>query len=179
MKLKYSFLILILILTFSCKDSKVDEPNKNTMLEIEQRKNDSIAKIEKQKAELKKQNAEVLNNVGISNVDLKCRGNGTRAASVYGSGVTIYFTVENKTDIGINRIYFQGEYAFAGRSYVHKEEINYEFRKGLEPGESQKIAMRPGMLSKWNDKINPGDKGNLTLNVLKLEDYNGNFIGED
>lgn len=33
--------------------------------------------------------------------------------------------------------------------------------------------MRPGVFSKWNDKIRPGDRGKLVLGILSFINYNG------
>jgi hypothetical protein len=164
--------ILIFASVFACKKQESENQNSNKKnIEVEQQKKDSIS-------ELLKRNTELLDKIQTSNVSLKCRGNGTRAADVYGSGVTMYFTIQNGTDIGINKVFFYGEFKFSGRSYVYKDEINYEFRNGLEPGEKQEIAMRPGVFTDWNNKIKPADKGDFNLKLLKVEDYNGTLISK-
>jgi len=124
---------------------------------------------------LEKPKPSILPKINVTNVSLKCRGNGTRAANVYGSGVTIYFTIKNNSNIGLKRVFFIGEFNYLGRNYSHSEDINYEFRKGLEPGETQKIAMRPSLFSEWNDKIKPSDEGKFNLELIKVEDYNSDI----
>lgn len=154
MKTLSMFFLLFLII--SCNNSKTDQ--------------NSITK--KTEVVLEKAKPSILSKISITDVSLKCRGNGTRSASVYGSGVTIYFTIKNNSNVGLKKIFFNGVFNYEGRNFSHSEKINYEFRKGLESGESQKIAMRPGVLSNWNNKIKPIDKGKLNLKVLSVLDYN-------
>ena len=91
----------------------------------------------------------------------------------------MYFNIKNSSEVGIKKVFFNGKYKFEGRSYIHSEDINYEFRQGLEPGETQEIAMRPGTFSEWNEKIQPADKGEFELDLKAIEDYNGKQINKE
>ena len=162
------FLLLFLFISLlSCNESKSSKSLRSE--EKHKSINDSI-----EKSTLKK--IELLDKIELTNISLICRGYNSRAADTYGSGVTIYFMINNKSDIGIKRVFLNGTFNFDSRSYSHSEDINYEFRKGLEPGETQEIGMRPGMLSEWNDKIKSGDKGEFELEILGVEDYNEKLI---
>ncbi|MFC0578167.1 hypothetical protein ACFFFQ_01595 [Mesonia mobilis] len=158
---------LMLVVLISCKNE--DKNQKTDNLKIEQRKKDSINKVVEK-------NLKILDEIEISEVSLKNRGYNTRAADVYGSGITMYFTIKNNTDIGISEILLEGEFKFSEREYSYKDEISYEFRKGLEPGEKQEIAMRPSPMSEWNSKIKIGDEGNFNLKLLEIKDYSEKII---
>lgn len=163
-----NFLLLFLIISLNaCK--KVSSSN-----DTETEKN---AKTVNNSIENNKKSTNLINKIELNNISFKCVGEGTRAASVYGSGVTFFFTIKNNTNIGIKSVSLNGTFKFDGRSYVYSEDINYEFQKGLEPRETQEIAMKPGPFSKWNDKIKPGDNGKLSFKILEIEDYNGESIG--
>ena len=155
-------IVLLFILAFSC--CKENQPNSKSNT-IEKHSDESVTE------NSKPINSELIKKLILTDVNLKCRGNGTRAASVYGSGVTIYFTITNNTEMGVSKVFFNGKFKFKGRSYEYSEDINYEFEKGLEPGETLKIAMRPGLFSKWNDKIKPGNQGSFILNTIAFENY--------
>ncbi len=168
-----NFPIFILFISFyACNESKSHTANNIQPKEKIQSINDSLEKATKN-------NAELLNKIEVTDVNLISRGTGTRAASVYGSGVTMYFNIKNSSEVGIKKVFFNGKYKFEGRSYIHSEDINYEFRQGLEPGETQEIAMRPGTFSEWNEKIQPADKGEFELDLKAIEDYNGKQINKE
>ena len=160
--MKKSIYILIALAILSCKENKPKEFENNLELK------DSIVKIVERKVIEKPKLSPKLK---LSNVSIKNRGYGTRAASVYGSGNTIYFTISNKTGIGVKSVKLIGEYKYKGRSLSYKEEITYSFRKGLEPNEIQKVGLRPNTFSKWNKKVTPGDKGEFNLKVISFKNY--------
>lgn len=165
--MKKSIFLFSFISLFSCKESKSSQD-----LQTQEKKTSIYNSIESSNLE----NIELLNKIELTNINLISRGNNTIAANTYGSGVTIYFMIKNKSDIGIKRVFFNGTFNFDDRSYSHSENVNYEFRKGLEPGETQEIGMRPGVFSEWNDKIKSGDEGEFELEILGVEDYNKNII---
>lgn len=168
--MKRILIALIIIFTTSCHTNTKKDTKQESIGIKEKIKQDSITKaIEK--------NKERFNSVIISNVSYEIIPERSRAAIVRGvSGFIIHFDIKNDSDIGVKRILLEGTFKYDGRNYQYSDEINYEFRKGLEPGEVEKISATPGILTEWNNKIKRGDKGDFSLKLLKIEDYQGNII---
>lgn len=150
-----------MLLVVCCKPNQNEKPQEVTKAEVPT-KTEQVTKKEPLLAP----------KITLSNPSLKYYTG--RSAAIYGEGVLISFTIKNETGIGIKKVYLNGNFKYKGRTLSHSENINYEFRKGLEPGEIQKVSLHPSALSKWNDKIRPGDQGDFSLKVLAIEDYNGN-----
>jgi len=159
--MKYILKLGLLTLLVSCKQSQTEKPQ-----EVEQ------AEVETKTEVVMKKEPLLAPKMNLGNPSLKYHSG--RSAAIYGEGVLISFTIKNESEIGIKKVYLNGNFKYKGRTISHNENINYEFRKGLEPDETQKVSLHPNALSKWNDKIRPGDQGDFTLEVLAVEDYNGN-----
>src|SRR6266851_6323843 len=62
----------------------------------------------------------------------------------------VSFTIQNKGNIPLKRIFMEGNLQTPGRAVPWiKESFNYEIRGGLEPNETQNLNLAPNMFSDW------------------------------
>jgi hypothetical protein len=86
---------------------------------------------------------------------------------------TIALKITNAGQIPLSRVYFHGLLETPGRSIPWvSDTFNYEIAGGLEPNESQSLALEPNMFSDWGKA--PKDRKDLVLTVTLT-----NFEGAD
>jgi hypothetical protein len=92
----------------------------------------------------------------------------------------VSFTIQNKGNIPVKRIFMDGNLQTPGRAVPWiKESFNYEIRGGLEPNETQSLNLAPNMLSDWG-KVPQDAVGGavLTLTLTAFEDASGKRFGQ-
>jgi hypothetical protein len=87
----------------------------------------------------------------------------------------IDFTIRNNSSFAIKRVYFHGVLETLGRSIPWVDaDFNYEFKGGIEPGETQHLQLSPNMFSDWgNNNLKTRHDLVLTVTVVDLEDAAG------
>ncbi len=93
----------------------------------------------------------------------------------------VSFTIQNKGNIPLKRIFMEGNLQTPGRAVPWiKESFNYEIRGGLEPNETQNLNLAPNMFSDWG-KVPQDAVGGavLTLTLTAFEDASGKRFGQD
>jgi hypothetical protein len=103
----------------------------------------------------------------------------TYTKSVLRDEPTVSFTITNKGSIPIKRIFMHGKLQTPGRAIPWiGAGVNYEFRGGLEPKETQALNLTPNMFSDWGKVPKEATNGAvLTLNLIAFEDPGGKRIG--
>jgi len=85
----------------------------------------------------------------------------------------IELALTNDTGVAVSRTYFVGTLASPGRSIPWlKEDFNYTFPGGMEPGESKELKLAPNMFSKWGRVDSPAD-AILTAEVVRVDGPDG------
>ena len=81
----------------------------------------------------------------------------------------IEITVKNGTEHAVSRLYFRGVIASAGRSVPwHNGEFNYSIPGGMEPGETQELALEPNMFGDWA-RVEAPDDAVFTVTVERAD----------
>jgi hypothetical protein len=99
----------------------------------------------------------------------------------YISQPVISFTIQNKGNIPVKRIFIGGNLQTLGRAIPWiKDSFSYEIRGGLEPNETQSLNLAPNMFSDWGKVPHDAVGGAvLTLTLTAFEDASGKRFGQD
>lgn len=116
----------------------------------------------------------VLKNIVMSNARFSL------STGSFGQEPTISFDMNNGGKISISRVFIRAVLQTPGRAVPWVDDsFNYEFRGGLEPGESRHLDLAPNMFSEWGEVPKDVVDGSiLTLNLSAIEDAFRNRIGE-
>ena len=93
----------------------------------------------------------------------------------------VSFTIQNKGNIPLKRIFLEGNLQTPGRAVPWiKDSFSYEIRGGLEPNETQSLNLAPNMFSDWGKVPQDAVAGAvLTLTLTAFEDASGKRFGQD
>lgn len=97
-------------------------------------------------------------------------------------GPVVDFSIENAGDVALKRVFLHGLLETVGRSVPWvDEDFNYEFRGGLEPGETQHLRLDPNRYGAWgNDALSTRKDLVLTVTVTDFENADGErVVGSD
>lgn len=99
--------------------------------------------------------------------------------SGYRTVPSVSFTIRNDTKKAISRIWADAVLTSTGRKVPWiKDSFNYIIRGGLNPGETQRLNLDPGMFSEWATLENRSDY-RLSITITRAEDENGNLVCDD
>ncbi len=130
-----------------------------------------IADLAKRKSEANK-TADVLAKIEITNPKFYW------TTEYYSKKPVIDFTITNNTDTAIARGFFHGTVASPGRTIPWvSQAFNYEFKGGLEPGETKTLQLAPNMFGDWAvPETRDRDDIVMTIDIVNAENAEGENI---